>query len=1278
MSQSIRQSELFVGEDWISIYKAFTQINFAAYDYHTIRAAMVEYIRTNYSEDFNDWIDSSEFVAYIDLLSYLGQSLAFRTDVNARENFIDVAERRESILRLARYLGYYPKRNYPARGMVKLTEIRCNQDIFDSKGKNINGLPIRWNNPNDPDWFERWLLVLNASFISGNPFGIPLKSSTLDGITTQLYRFNSTKSIFGAIPFQSSINGIVNKFEIVNCDFSSTKGFFERYPDPTVPYHVIYRNDGNGNSSKNTGFFLMFKQGQLLKQDYLITESIENRKIDLSPDKINETDVWVQNIKENGNIEPDGVWERIAVVPQDQMFKIYMNSENTTYNSQDIKIRKIFQTITRDNDKVSLRFGDGKFGEIPTGKIRVWYRVSNGESYMIKPDDIRNVMVTVPYITNRSLNKSLYLTFSLEETIGNSVPAETNEQIKRRASQLVTVQSRMVSGEDYNTLPQQNNLALKVKAVNRYYSGQSKFLDLNDPTGNYNSTNVFGDDGALYINNREDQIQISFNTKSPSEILNTIIIPRLSWNNVRDFLQNEWMEFGVTEGYDFNFQYQHPVVYWKPSSNKIFSSSGYFVFYEQEETYPGSGVFQTVEKVAHPGSFVDKNPLDYVSQGCLIKFKNSGWVSVMKYTPDTSGSGVYTNYVDGYHNNTDEGAITLNEVVDGEPKGNYDIVEWVLPTIVNTFTSNLTSIIIDSLTQMRTFGIGYDYEHKEWFYIDTTEIASSGDYKWASRKSSTDNSWVIKFEYTPQNWIVKTRVLDYIFESERTTKFYLANSKSSIDPDTRKEISEKIIISNNNTIGSELWKPKNSYTFGNVVKVSKYDEGGLRYSLYYMCISNHISGWHYYTYDIHGNRISNWWNNDPNTYGPYEYKSDFPLTDLYDGSNGSNINRLPVWKQISPSISKNQEWKIDRPFIYNDGYVEPRRITVVGFDSDKDGQVDNPQGFMELSGMNDWVILEKYTSVDGSIYYKLNPNIKAININEPFPLLQPYEIVMLYVPFTNINYFTPCDSADVNREDKYGLLGFWMFNRSEPNVPFLHPYSLIQNNYKRVTESPNKITPWFVSMDKIGRGDEFKVYKGRTGLSYQWKHVSSMDNRIDPAPSNLIDIYILSKEYNDLMNIWIKEGAIYKYIPQPPSELQLKISFQELEQYKMFSDELVWRPVKYKLLFGDLANSELQARFRVIKIPGTSASDGEIKTEIISYIEIFFDPKGWDFGETFFASELVAYIHTMMPNSISSFSIQSKNSITNESFDIKANADELFFPLVRVDDIEIISTNSIN
>ena len=111
--------------------------DFQAYDYETLRKAMIDYLRIYYPEDFNDFIESSEYIALIDTIAFLGQSLAFRADLNARENYIDTAERRDSILRLARLISYSSKRNQNASGFLKFESVSTTESITDSEGINL-------------------------------------------------------------------------------------------------------------------------------------------------------------------------------------------------------------------------------------------------------------------------------------------------------------------------------------------------------------------------------------------------------------------------------------------------------------------------------------------------------------------------------------------------------------------------------------------------------------------------------------------------------------------------------------------------------------------------------------------------------------------------------------------------------------------------------------------------------------------------------------------------------------------------------------------------------------------------------------------------------------------------------------------------------------------------------------------------------------------------------------------------------------------------------------
>ena len=155
MSSTDRQNRLLVAEDWKRIYQSYRNADFKSYDFDNLRRTMINYIRQNYPEDFNDYIESSEYLALIDLIAFLGQNIAFRTDLNARENFLETAERRESVLRLARTLSYNPKRNQAANGLLKIESVNTTESVRDSNNLNLVNQTVIWNDPSNPNWQEQ-------------------------------------------------------------------------------------------------------------------------------------------------------------------------------------------------------------------------------------------------------------------------------------------------------------------------------------------------------------------------------------------------------------------------------------------------------------------------------------------------------------------------------------------------------------------------------------------------------------------------------------------------------------------------------------------------------------------------------------------------------------------------------------------------------------------------------------------------------------------------------------------------------------------------------------------------------------------------------------------------------------------------------------------------------------------------------------------------------------------------------------------------------------------
>ena len=73
-------------------------------------------------------------------------------------------------------------------------------------------------------------------------------------------------------------------------------------------------------------------------------------------------------------------------------------------------------------------------------------------------------------------------------------------------------------------------------------------------------------------------------------------------------------------------------------------------------------------------------------------------------------------------------------------------------------------------------------------------------------------------------------------------------------------------------------------------------------------------------------------------------------------------------------------------------------------------------------------------------------------------------------------------------------------------------------------------------------------------------------------------------------------------------------------------------------------------------------------------VNVYFDVANWDFGETFYYTELSAYIHRELSGIISSVVIVPENQSPRfgNLFQIKATSEELFLSTARVTDVEIV------
>lgn len=740
MSATTRQNELILNQDWTRIYQTFKNADFKSYDFENLRRVMIAYLREQYPEDFNDYIESSEYMALIDAIAFLGQSLAFRIDLTSRENFIELAERRDSVLRLARMLSYNAKRNVAASGLLKFTSISTTQDVFDSNGRNIGRRTIQWNDPANPDWFEHFVLILNEAMPENTEFGRDQRPSVIQGISTEQYRINSVNNGVPLFSFTKSVANQRMSFEIVSTGFQNREEIYEEDPVAGRQFGFVYRNDGRGVASANTGFFAMFKQGSLEQIDFNISNPVPNERVYVNTPNINNDDVWLYSASVNGLQSKK--WEQVPS----------LTGNNVAYNSVFEGIRDVFFVETRANDTVELVFSDGVFGDLPSGDFRLFVRVSNGLEYTIRPSEMQNINIPVEYVDASGNRQTVRIGLSLQNTVANAAAAETTDEVRTRAPAQYYTQDRMISGEDYNLAPLTSSQNLiKVKAVNRVSSGVSRNFDLIDASGKYSDITVFADDGYIYKQDAEKFLNLRFTNNV--DVLNFI---RESINPVFDSLS-------VYNFYLDKFPRQtsfNSIVTWQNvSQNDTNLSTGFLV--------------DNLTPVAVGSAASDD--LKFVETGAMIKFGppiGQTFSPAESSAPDRLWAKVVNVLGDGTISQDGFGGIFVNEEI---PEG--AILEAIIPKFVNVIPSGLEQTIAQKIMLNETFALRYNQSLRLWRIIPEEFIDTDSEFSLANAGSQStsllDASWLMLFtNINEREYSVRVRTLEYAFGSFQQNRFY--------------------------------------------------------------------------------------------------------------------------------------------------------------------------------------------------------------------------------------------------------------------------------------------------------------------------------------------------------------------------------------------------------------------------------------------------------------------------------------------------------------------------
>jgi hypothetical protein len=144
--------------------------------------------------------------------------------------------------------------------------------------------------------------------------------------------------------------------------------------------------------------------------------------------------------------------------------------------------------------------------------------------------------------------------------------------------------------------------------------------------------------------------------------------------------------------------------------------------------------------------------------------------------------------------------------------------------------------------------------------------------------------------------------------------------------------------------------------------------------------------------------------------------------------------------------------------------------------------------------------------------------------------------------------------------------------------------------------------------------------------------------------------------------------------PDRPTINQLNQEYGQVNDYKMLSDSVIMNSVMFKPLFGPKAAPALRSTIKVIKASNTNASDSEIRSVVLTAMNNYFNINNWEFGDTFYFSELSAYLHSECGELINSAVLVSNNPTKafGDLYEIKCMPYEIFVNAATANDVVVI------
>tara|TARA_A100001011_G_scaffold361031_1_gene408835 strand:- start:9 stop:1943 length:1935 start_codon:yes stop_codon:yes gene_type:complete len=454
------------------------EISYLGRDFSSIRQNLIEFAKTYFPNQYNDFNEASPGMMFVEMAAYVGDTLNYYVDNQYKETLINYAEEKKNVYDIAQSYGYKPKTAVPASVELEVTQtVPAKSDgsdgyiaDLDYSGVLSTGAIVTSETGVDFTLLDEVNFKVSSSL---DPMSIEMVTPSSGNIPTEFLLKKNVVAQSGTTTEQTFTFNNAKKFDKVTL---GNKGVSE----------IVSITDSNGNTWYEVPF---------LAQD-TVFQTIENTSLNeptLSSHQ-NDTPYMLKLIKSSRRfitrITADDKTEvRFGAGVSDNPDEVIVPNPDNVGSALGFGVSRLDESFDPSNFMKTKTYGLAPANTTLTIK----YRYGGAVEHNVKSNSINSAKdITFTIAENLDTTKTQSAQDSL--SFNNILPAaggaskETLIDIKQNALSMLNTQNRAVTRQDYLT---------RVYSLPQKYGNIAKAYLIQDEVNQMNEQN----DDATPISN---------------------------------------------------------------------------------------------------------------------------------------------------------------------------------------------------------------------------------------------------------------------------------------------------------------------------------------------------------------------------------------------------------------------------------------------------------------------------------------------------------------------------------------------------------------------------------------------------------------------------------------------------------------------------------------------------------------------------------------------------------------------------------------------------------